>query len=47
MELILGFIGFTDVRPVIIEPTLESTPEELENILVRAGEQARETAALL
>lgn len=45
MELILGFLGFTDIRPVVIEPTLESPPEELEKILARAEKQARDVAA--
>ena len=27
MEVLLGFIGFTDVRSVIIEPTLAGGPE--------------------
>ncbi len=47
MELILGFFGFTNLKSVVIEPTLESTPEEAEKILDRAGEQAREVAAAL
>ena len=47
MELILGFIGFTELQSVVIEPTLESTPEELEKILVETGKQVRKTAASL
>ncbi len=45
MELILGFLGFTDIRPVVVEPTLESPPDELEKIMERTNAQARDVAA--
>ena len=44
MELILGFLGFTTVKSVVVEPTLESPPEELEKIVARTSEEARELA---
>lgn len=39
MELILKFIGFTDIRSVIVEPTA-SLPEEKEKAVERAKEEA-------
>ena len=43
MEKILGFMGFTDIRSVIVEPTL-SDPEAMEKQLSGAREKAREMA---
>lgn len=43
METILKFIGFTDIRSIIIEPTLAS-PEEKEQAVKKAKEQAVEMA---
>ncbi|HIJ56888.1 MAG TPA: FMN-dependent NADH-azoreductase [Deltaproteobacteria bacterium] len=43
LELILGFIGFTDVRKVVVEPTLgesDSTDERLETAIKRAQTMA-------
>lgn len=45
MELILGFIGFTDIKSIIAEPMLMSTPEEKNRIIAAAQEQARGMAA--
>lgn len=45
METVLGFIGFSDIKSIIVEPTLMSTPEEKEKILTRAEEQAVSIAA--
>jgi len=42
-ELFLGFIGFTDVRRVVVEPTL-SGPEAAENAREAAITQARDAA---
>lgn len=45
MEQILGFIGFTDIRPLVIEPTLNVTDEEMAKILENAINEARASAA--
>lgn len=42
-ETLLGFIGFTDVRPVLIEPTI-SAPDAVEKTLAAAKATARELA---
>ena len=47
MEHLLGFIGFTDIRSVIIEPTLMSTPEQKDEIMKTARKQAKAIAANL
>jgi len=44
MDLLLGFIGFTDIRSVLIEPTLAS-PDDVAKSEASAVEQAREIAA--
>ncbi|HPI98430.1 MAG TPA: hypothetical protein PLV56_06760 [Synergistales bacterium] len=44
MNLALGFIGITDLRSVIIQPTLGGDPEQLQQVLDLAGEQARTMA---
>lgn len=44
METILGFIGFSNIQSIVIEPTLKSTPEELEKITEVAKEQAKAMA---
>jgi len=45
MELALGFIGFTDIKSIVAEPLLMSSPEEkdaiMENAKARAGEIAK------
>ena len=45
LELILGFIGFTDVRTVLVEPTLMSGPEVAEAKIAAAIVNARSIAA--
>jgi FMN-dependent NADH-azoreductase len=40
MEQVLGFIGFTDIRSIIVEPTLMAQPEEQPKIMKVAKEQA-------
>ncbi len=40
LELILGFIGFTDIHSVIVEPTLEAGPERASQSAARASEEA-------
>lgn len=44
IELILGFMGFTDIRSIIIEPTLMEGPETAAKIKAGAMDKARETA---
>ena len=44
IEQFLGFIGFTDIRPMIIEPTL-SSPVILEKAESAAIEKAQRMAA--
>ncbi len=41
LELILGFIGFTDLRSVVVEPTLEGGPAVASKALERALEKAQ------
>jgi FMN-dependent NADH-azoreductase len=45
MELVLGFIGFTDIKAIVAEPMLMSTPEEKQNIIQSALEEAKRMAA--
>jgi len=45
LELILGFIGLSDVRSVIVEPTLAAGPEVAEQKRSDAIEKARQIAA--
>ncbi len=42
-EMLLGFIGFIDIHPIVVEPTL-STPEDTEKIMESAFAQARKIA---
>jgi FMN-dependent NADH-azoreductase len=44
LEIILGFIGFTDIRRVIVEPTLEGGPETAKAKRQAAITQARDLA---
>jgi len=44
LELILGFIGFTDVRPIVVEGTL-SKPEAVEKAKEAAKAEAKAVAA--
>lgn len=45
MEQVLGFIGFTGIQSIIIEPTLMSTPEEKKKLMASASEEARQVAS--
>jgi FMN-dependent NADH-azoreductase len=40
MKLILGFIGFTDIRRIVSEPMLMSTPDDKKKIIEEAKQQA-------
>ncbi|MFW5798784.1 MAG: FMN-dependent NADH-azoreductase [Planctomycetota bacterium] len=44
MELILGFMGFTDIRSLVVQPTLMGGPEEAGQALTRQLTRAREMA---
>lgn len=44
LETILGFIGLTDVRSIVVEPTLAGGPQKAEEQLRQAVERARELA---
>jgi FMN-dependent NADH-azoreductase len=44
LETILGFIGLTDVRSIVIEPTLAGGPEVATERLEQAAAKARELA---
>ncbi|HAM33831.1 MAG TPA: FMN-dependent NADH-azoreductase [Deltaproteobacteria bacterium] len=43
MELLLGFIGFTDITPIVVEPTL-AKPESVARTKGEAAERARSVA---
>jgi len=47
METILGFISFTDIRPIVIEPTLMLGPEEYVKLIYEKKAEARALAALI
>jgi len=44
LELILGFIGFSDIRSLVVEPTLAARPEVAKQKRVEASEKARQIA---
>lgn len=44
MELLLGFIGFTEVNSIIVEPTL-AAPEQIESAIVAARDEAKQISA--
>jgi len=44
IETIFGFMGFTDIKSIIIEPTLQGGPEVAKTNRDAAGRQARELA---
>jgi FMN-dependent NADH-azoreductase len=46
MEQILKFIGFTDIQPIVIEPTLMVSPDEKTKIVKAAIEEAQKIASL-
>jgi len=45
LEVILGFIGFTDFRPILVEPTLQLGPEEYARLVEEKRAAARALAA--
>jgi len=45
MELVLGFIGFTEIKSIVAEPMLMSTPEEKQKAIETARELARNIAS--
>ena len=44
VETVLGFMGFTDVRPIIVEPTLQGGPEVAKSKRAAAIEEAKSIA---
>ena len=44
VQLILGFIGFTNIRSVIVEPTLQGSAEAIEAKVHKAADAARKIA---
>lgn len=44
LELILGFIGFTDIRSVVVEPTLAGGPDVAKQKVAEAIEKAKQMA---
>ncbi len=46
IELIFGFIGFENIRSVVVEPTLQGGPEVADARLREAVERAKEIAAV-
>ncbi len=44
LQLILGFIGFTNIRSVIVEPTLQGSAEAIEAKVQKAVDAARKNA---
>jgi FMN-dependent NADH-azoreductase len=46
IELIFGFMGFENIRSVVIEPTLQGGPEVADARLQEAVERAKEIAAV-
>ena len=44
LQLILGFIGFTNIRSVIVEPTLQGSAEAIEARVQKAIDAARKIA---
>jgi FMN-dependent NADH-azoreductase len=45
LELILGFMGFKDIRSLVVEPTLASGPDVAQKAKAQAIEKAKEMAA--
>jgi FMN-dependent NADH-azoreductase len=45
LELILGFMGFTDIRSVVVEPTLAAGPDAAQKAKAQAIEKAKQIAA--
>jgi FMN-dependent NADH-azoreductase len=45
MELILGFIGFTDVRSIVVDPMLMAAPPQKKDIMEAAKAEAKAMAA--
>jgi FMN-dependent NADH-azoreductase len=44
LQLILGFIGFTNIRSVIVEPTLQGSAEAIEVKVQQAAVGAKKIA---
>ena len=44
MNTILGFIGFKDIKEIIVEPTLGANPEQRNELINKAKQQAKKEA---
>jgi FMN-dependent NADH-azoreductase len=44
VELVLGFIGFEDVQAIVVEPTLQGQPEDIQNAIQTAVKKAQSIA---
>jgi FMN-dependent NADH-azoreductase len=44
LELALGFIGFTNIQSILVDPTLHGSPEDVEKMVAERKEQARKLA---
>jgi FMN-dependent NADH-azoreductase len=45
LELVLGFMGLTDIRSLVVEPTLASGPDTAQRAKAQAIEKAKQSAA--
>lgn len=41
LEAIFGYIGFEDIRSIVVQPTLQGGPEQAEKLLAAAMEESR------
>ena len=44
VELVLGFMGFETIHSVVVEPTLQGQPEEIQNVIQTAVKKAQAIA---
>jgi FMN-dependent NADH-azoreductase len=40
-QLLLGFIGFTDIKQIVVEPMLMAEPRQKQDIMEAARKEAR------
>jgi FMN-dependent NADH-azoreductase len=45
MELALGFIGFTNIQSILVDPTLHGTPDDIEKMIAERKRDAAKLAA--
>jgi FMN-dependent NADH-azoreductase len=44
MELALGFIGFTKIQSILVDPTLSGTPQDVEKMVAERKRQTQQSA---